>query len=72
VTAGKGACLRLKTREDATTALFSQALTGDRDWTRLSIDFTPPEGENFAVPGLVVEGRGSAWFDDIELVELPR
>jgi hypothetical protein len=67
---GKGACLRLKTREDAKTALFSRSLTGDQDWTRLSIDFVQPEGENFAVPGLVVEGGGSAWFDDIELVEI--
>lgn len=66
---GKGACLRLKTREDAKTAIFSNSLTGDQDWTLLTIEFTPPEGENFAVPGLMVEGPGAAWFDDIEFSE---
>jgi len=67
---GKGACLRLKTREDSETAIFSQPLTGDQDWTLLSVDFAPPDGESFAVPGLVVEGRGTAWFDDLQFVEV--
>jgi hypothetical protein len=36
----------------------------------LEIVFEPAKGEPFAVPGLVVEGRGTAWFDDIELTEV--
>ena len=50
----------------------SKALTGSNDWTRLEVEFNPVAGDPFAVPGLVVEGRGAAWFDDLELVEIPR
>jgi len=67
---GKGAYLRLRKQEDAPDARQSRRLTGDTDWTRLEIVFTPAPGEPFAVPGLVVEGPGKAWFDDMELTEL--
>ena len=67
---GKGAYLRVQKKEDAPAALQSQRLTGDNDWTRLEIEFVPEAGEPFAVPGLVVDGGGTAWFDDIELVEV--
>lgn len=50
----------------------SKALTGNNAWTKLEVEFTPVAGDPFAVPGLVVEGRGVAWFDDLELVEIPR
>ncbi|MBM4142839.1 MAG: hypothetical protein FJ225_04485 [Lentisphaerae bacterium] len=58
--------------EDVRASLRSKGLTGDNDWTRLEIEFTPIAGDPFAAPGLVVEGRGTAWFDDVELVEVPR
>ena len=53
--------------------LQSRSLTGDTDWTWLEIQFEPPPGRSFALIGLAVDGRkGTAWFDDIELVEIPR
>jgi hypothetical protein len=67
---GKGVYLRVKPREDGVKELRSKRLTGDRDWTRMEIVFTPDEGQSFAVLGLVVEGPGKAWFDDLELTEL--
>ena len=67
---GTGAGLRMKSREKALAARYSQRLTGDTDWTPLEIVFEPAQGEPFAVPGLVVEGKGTAWFDDIELTEV--
>ncbi len=69
---GKGACLRVKPRVDVETAVFSSWLTGDQDWTFLSVDYLPMEGESFAVPGLVVEGQGTAWFDDLLFAELEK
>ena len=67
---GQGAYLRVKKQEDSPDERRSKRLTGDNDWTRLAIEFKPAKGEPFAVPGLVVEGGGKAWFDDIELVEM--
>jgi hypothetical protein len=69
---GQGACLLLQTREDAPDARYSEYLTGDQDWTRLEITFTPEKGDPFIVPGFTVQGGGKAWCDDIELVEDPR
>jgi hypothetical protein len=45
-------------------------LTGDHDWTRLQITFGPTDG-GIGIK-LCAEGTGTAWFDDVELVELPR
>jgi len=67
--AGKGACLQVKPRVDVETAVSSPSLTGDQDWTLLAVDYTPVEGESFAVPGLVVDGKGTAWFDDLLFAE---
>ena len=47
-------------------------LTGDRDWTRLEVDFTPSPNDPFLLIKLCVEGTGRAWFDDLELVEVAR
>jgi len=69
---GKGASLRLQKKLDSIDARYSKRLTGDTDWTRLVIEFKPSKGEPFAVPGLVIEGGGMAWFDDIELAEVQR
>jgi hypothetical protein len=67
---GPGACLRLQKQPDSPDARQSKSLTGDNDWTPLEIVFEPKQSEPFAVPGLAVEGKGTAWFDDIELVEV--
>ncbi len=73
---GKGACLRVNevfwNWNDLRASHYSTSLTGENDWTRLQVEFEPVAGDPFAVPGLVVDGGGIAWFDDIELVEIPR
>jgi hypothetical protein len=70
--AGRGACLRMRNREESNVFLQSRSVAGDSDWTMLEIVFTPGQGDQFAFPGLAVEGPGTAWFDDIQLVELGR
>jgi hypothetical protein len=47
-------------------------LTGDHDWTRLKVEFTPSPHDPFLLIKLCVEGTGAAWFDDLELVEVAR
>jgi hypothetical protein len=73
---GAGAYLRVNecfwSWEDVRATHRSKALTGDNDWTRLELEFEPGAGDPFGVPGLVVEGDGTAWFDDLEMVEIPR
>ena len=73
---GKGAYLRMNEVfwdwEDVRASCRSKSLTGDNDWTQLQLEFEPVAGDPFAVPGLVVDGKGSAWFDDLELIEIPR
>jgi hypothetical protein len=73
---GEGASLGVKecfwAWEDVRATHRSQALKGDNDWTRLELEFTPASaGDPFGVPVLVVAGRGTAWFDDVEMVEIP-
>jgi hypothetical protein len=72
---GKGAYLRLKEVfwhwEDVRAMHQSKRLRGDKDWTRLEFTFEPVPNDPIAVPGLVVDGPGTAWFDDVELVEIP-
>ena len=50
----------------------TKKLTGDHDWTRLEVDFTPSPNDPFLLIKLCVEGTGRAWFDDLELVEVAR
>jgi len=68
-----GAYLRLhevfSSWQDVRAAHRTRRIRGDRDWTWLAVEFTPVKNDPMALPGLVVEGRGQAWFDDIELVE---
>jgi len=49
----------------------SKSLKGDNEWTRLEVEFEPKAWSSIAVPCLVVDGEGTAWFDDVELVEAP-
>jgi hypothetical protein len=50
----------------------TKKLTGDQDWTRLEVEFTPSPRDPFLLIKLCVEGTGTAWFDDLELVEVAR
>jgi len=58
--------------EDVKATRHSAKLAGDRDWTRLEVDFTPSPNDPFLLIKLCVEGTGTAWFDDLELVEVAR
>lgn len=73
---GKGAFIRLNeviwNWEDIHASHRSKSLKGDNDWTRLEIEFEPKAWNPIAVPGLVVDGKGKAWFDDVELAEIPK
>jgi hypothetical protein len=73
---GKGAYLCLKevfwNWQDVRAMHRSRLLRNDNDWTRLEFEFEPVQNDPIAVPGLVVEGEGTAWFDDVELINIPR
>ena len=58
--------------QDVKATRRTKKLTGDRDWTRLEVDFTPSPNDPFLLIKLCVEGTGTAWFDDLELVEVAR
>jgi hypothetical protein len=58
--------------QDVQATRRTEALGGDRDWTRLELDFTPAPHDPFLLVKLCVQGTGAAWFDDLELVELAR
>ena len=68
---GKGALLNLHERSEA-----SEALTGTRDWTEVSLEFetgdtTDPVQINCLFGGWGL-AKGEAWFDDIRLERLGR
>ena len=58
--------------EDVQATRRTGKLAGDCDWTRLEVDFTPSPNDPFLLIKLCVEGTGTAWFDDLELVEVAR
>ncbi len=58
--------------QDVKATRRTKKLTGDHDWTRLEVDFTPSPNDPFLLIKLCVEGTGRAWFDDLELVEVAR
>ncbi|HCU38361.1 MAG TPA: hypothetical protein DGT21_23970 [Armatimonadetes bacterium] len=46
----------------------SGSVTGTKGWTQLILPFTVPATDTYAMIYLEVEGTGSAWFDDLQLV----
>jgi len=52
------------------TIVTEPKLAGDHDWTRLQIEFGPVTG-GMSIK-LCAEGTGTAWFDDVELMEVAR
>lgn len=48
----------------------TRRLTGDNDWTLLECEFQPVPDDPLALLSLVVEGGGTAWFDDVLLAEI--
>ena len=47
---------------------FSEALTGTRDWTPLSMEFTITD--NISMVFLEQSGTGQSWFDNVKIEEL--
>jgi hypothetical protein len=43
---------------------------GTRDWTRVTMDAEAPEGTDFLVLRCVLRGRGTAWFDNLQLTQV--
>jgi hypothetical protein len=58
--------------QDVKATRRTKELSGDREWTRLEVEFTPSANDPFLLIKLCVEGTGRAWFDDLELVEVER
>jgi hypothetical protein len=68
---GKGACLSVKPWFEGGGERRSEYLSGEAEWTPLAIEFRAGPDDQHAIPRLIVEGPGAAWFDDIEFKELP-
>ena len=58
--------------QDVQATRRTKKLTGDHDWTRLEIEFTPSPMDPLLLIKLCVEGTGAAWFDDLELTEVKK
>jgi len=58
--------------DDIKATRRTEKLSGDRDWTRLHVEFTPSPRDPLLNIKLCVEGTGTAWFDDLELTEVAR
>jgi hypothetical protein len=75
---GKGFSMRLDeifwSENDIKASHESKPLTGDQDWTKLEVVFDPVPGDPLAVLYIRLddEGKGTAWFDDLELMEVAR
>ncbi len=47
----------------------TQAVTETKDWTPVEVTFTVPESTDFAILRCVLRGKGTAWFDDVEVLD---
>lgn len=45
------------------------AVTETQDWTAVDVTFTVPDTTDFAIIRCVLRGKGTAWFDDIEIID---
>jgi len=52
---------------------IQSSLTGTTDWTTVEIPFFLQKGENpdYVKLNLVINGKGTAWIDDIRLIKKP-
>lgn len=42
---------------------------GTRDWTPVELPFEAPEGTDLIIVRCVIKGRGTAWFDEVRLIQ---
>ena len=47
----------------------TRPVTDTREWTLVETDLTVPEGTDFAMLRCVLRGKGTAWFDDVKVVD---
>lgn len=68
-----GAMLRLMGNRDIETGEFTlfqfgkKVLKGSEDWTKITLSTVLKKDENFIVLSGLMQGKGSAWFDNFEL-----
>lgn len=55
----------------AATTSTATFLSGTNDWTPVEVRLIAPPETEFAVVRCVIKGRGSAWFDSLELTVAP-
>lgn len=48
---------------------LNQPVYGTRDWERVKVIFDVPRDTEFLTLRCVLQGTGTAWFDDVELIE---
>lgn len=58
--------------QDVRKTRRTRSLSGKGGWTKVSAEFTPAPNDPFLVIRLTVDGKGSAWFDDIKLETLDK
>jgi S1-C subfamily serine protease len=56
----------------ATTVQRPGQFAGTHDWTPLGVQFTAPEGTVKFVVFALLSGTGQVWFDDLQLVAVPK
>lgn len=54
----------------AWTTSTSTPLSGTQDWTHLTLDAEVPVGTDFIVVRCVLKGSGTAWFDEMSMIEV--
>ena len=70
---GTGAILVLRTLANGTTdryVFMDPPVTGSQDWHRYSVRLAVPAGTQVVDAGAMLQGEGTMWFDDAELVML--
>ncbi len=63
-----GSCnVRLNSGDEA---FFTQRVSGTRDWTQLTCDFTAPDGaHDVGIHCFLERATGTCWYDDVSLTE---
>lgn len=67
VAGGVSLKIRLRAGNQVLGEFATPLVQGTTDWKRYGISFAVPEGEIFGDLGLVLQGRGQVWFDDVYL-----
>ena len=55
----------------AATSSTDSPVYGTRDWTSVEMKVTAPKGTDYLTLRCVLKGRGTAWFDSLEVAQEP-